>query len=70
VVLVPLRCSPQCAKQPGVAKTTAVGHLERFVADWEREQPLPPVEKKRWRKEKAAITGSTPAGLPETRPSR
>jgi len=44
-------------------EAAAVGHLERFVADWERGQPLPPVEKKRWRKEKVAIIGSGPAGL-------
>jgi len=56
----------QCEKACHMGKrfeAAAVGHLERFVADWEREQPLPPVEKKRWRKEKVAIIGSGPAGL-------
>ena len=40
----------------------AIGHLERYVADWERTQP-PAVAAKLTRKEKIAIIGAGPAGL-------
>ena len=40
----------------------AIGHLERYVADWERTQP-PSVEAKITRKEKIAVIGSGPSGL-------
>jgi glutamate synthase (NADPH/NADH) small chain len=40
----------------------AIGHLERFVADWERTQP-PTVHANITRKEKVAIIGSGPSGL-------
>jgi glutamate synthase (NADPH/NADH) small chain len=40
----------------------AIGHLERFVADWERTQP-PTVEANITRKEKVAIIGAGPSGL-------
>ena len=40
----------------------AIGHLERYVADWERTQPLA-VEAKITRQEKIAIIGAGPAGL-------
>ena len=40
----------------------AIGHLERYVADWERTQP-PNVEAKITRKEKVAIIGAGPSGL-------
>ncbi|MEK7875619.1 MAG: NADPH-dependent glutamate synthase, partial [Pseudomonadota bacterium] len=40
----------------------AIGHLERYVADWERLQP-PSVERKVTRKEKVAIIGAGPSGL-------
>jgi glutamate synthase (NADPH/NADH) small chain len=40
----------------------AIGHLERYVADWERTQP-PSVEAKITRKEKVAIIGAGPSGL-------
>ena len=40
----------------------AIGHLERYVADWERSQP-PNVEAKITRKEKVAIIGAGPSGL-------
>jgi len=40
----------------------AIGHLERYVADWERTQP-PRVEAKITRKEKVAIIGAGPSGL-------
>ncbi|MBI3171616.1 MAG: NAD(P)-dependent oxidoreductase, partial [Hydrocarboniphaga effusa] len=40
----------------------AIGHLERYVADWERTQPLA-VEARITRKEKIAVIGAGPAGL-------
>ena len=40
----------------------AIGHLERFVADWERTQPST-VEARLTRKEKIAVIGAGPAGL-------
>jgi len=40
----------------------AIGHLERYVADWERTQP-PTVQANITRKEKVAIIGAGPSGL-------
>ncbi len=40
-----------------------VGHMERFVADWEREQPADDEIKVPWRDQKVAVIGSGPAGL-------
>jgi len=40
----------------------AIGHLERFVADWERTQP-PTVQANITREEKVAIIGAGPSGL-------
>ena len=40
-----------------------IGHLERFVADWERAQPAEEGTRQPWREEKIAIIGSGPAGL-------
>ena len=40
----------------------AIGHLERYVADWERTQP-PAVAPKLTRKEKIAVIGAGPSGL-------
>ena len=39
-----------------------IGHLERYVADWERTQP-PSVEAKITRPEKIAVIGAGPSGL-------
>lgn len=39
-----------------------IGHLERYVADWERTQP-PSVEAKITRQEKIAVIGAGPSGL-------
>jgi glutamate synthase (NADPH) small chain len=39
-----------------------IGHLERYVADWERSQP-PSVEAKITRQEKIAVIGAGPSGL-------
>ena len=41
----------------------AIGHLERFVADWERHQPANDGTRKPWRVDKIAVIGSGPAGL-------
>ncbi len=40
-----------------------IGHLERFVADWERAQAAEEGIRQPWREEKIAIIGSGPAGL-------
>ncbi len=40
-----------------------VGHMERFVADWEREQPPEEGVPQPWRDQKVAVIGSGPAGL-------
>jgi glutamate synthase (NADPH/NADH) small chain len=41
----------------------AIGHLERFVADWERAQPVGEKPESPWRAERVAVIGSGPAGL-------
>jgi glutamate synthase (NADPH/NADH) small chain len=41
----------------------AIGHLERFVADWERDQPANDGARQPWRDKKIAVIGSGPAGL-------
>jgi len=41
----------------------AIGRLERFVADWEREQGVSLPEKAPGKEQKVAIVGSGPAGL-------
>ncbi len=41
----------------------AIGHLERFVADWERAQPRPDDHPPPWRAERVAMIGSGPASL-------
>ncbi len=43
--------------------SAAIGHLERFVADWERDQPANAGTRQPWRDEKIAVIGSGPAGL-------
>jgi glutamate synthase (NADPH/NADH) small chain len=55
----------QCEKVCHLEKrfrSVGIGHMERFVADWERTQPLSP-PRKPTRKEKIAVIGSGPAGL-------
>lgn len=55
------QCEARCSLA-GRFNPVAIGHLERFVADWERtrtHEPNPQVT----RKEKVAIIGSGPAGL-------
>jgi glutamate synthase (NADPH/NADH) small chain len=43
--------------------SVAIGHLERFVADWERAQPAGEDRAHPWRAERVAVIGSGPAGL-------
>jgi glutamate synthase (NADPH/NADH) small chain len=55
----------QCEAECSMTKNfdpVAIGHLERFVADWERTQP-PNAEVKLTRQEKIAIIGAGPSGL-------
>jgi len=55
----------QCEAECSMIKqfdSVAIGHLERYVADWERTQP-PAVQAELTRKEKIAIIGAGPAGL-------
>ena len=55
----------QCEAECSMTKNfdpVAIGHLERYVADWERSQP-PSVEAKITRKEKIAVIGAGPSGL-------
>lgn len=44
-------------------RPVAVGHLERFVADWERAQTEPPPQQKPTRSQKVVVIGAGPAGL-------
>ena len=56
----------QCELKCHMAKRfnpVAIGHLERFVADWERSQPRKAPPQAPWRKERIAVVGSGPAGL-------
>jgi glutamate synthase (NADPH/NADH) small chain len=43
--------------------SVAIGHLERFVADWERAQPANGERARPWRAQRVAVIGSGPAGL-------
>jgi glutamate synthase (NADPH/NADH) small chain len=55
----------QCEAECSMTKNfdpVAIGHLERYVADWERSQP-PAVEAKITRQEKIAVIGAGPSGL-------
>lgn len=56
----------QCEKYCVLAKKgdpVGIGRLERFVADWEREQGIKPVECAPPTGKKVAVVGSGPAGL-------
>jgi len=55
------QCEAECS-MTNRFEPVAIGHLERFVADWERTQP-PSVESKLTRKEKIAVIGAGPSGL-------
>ncbi len=55
----------QCESECSMVKhhdSVAIGHLERYVADWERTQPLA-VRTAITRKEKIAVIGAGPSGL-------
>jgi glutamate synthase (NADPH/NADH) small chain len=55
----------QCEAECSMTKNfdpVAIGHLERYVADWERSQP-PAVRANITRQEKIAIIGAGPSGL-------
>ncbi|MBK6981968.1 MAG: NADPH-dependent glutamate synthase [Betaproteobacteria bacterium] len=55
------QCEAECSMTQRFSPV-AIGHLERFVADWERTQP-PSVQAKITRTEKIAIIGAGPSGL-------
>jgi glutamate synthase (NADPH/NADH) small chain len=55
------QCEARCSLA-GRFNPVAIGHLERFVADWERTQE-PEVQARIVRPERVAIIGSGPAGL-------
>ena len=55
----------QCESECSLAKRfnpVAIGHLERYVADWERTQP-PTAKAQITRKERIAVIGAGPSGL-------
>ena len=55
------QCEADCSMTTRFT-SVAIGHLERFVADWERTQP-PTVQANITREEKVAIIGAGPSGL-------
>jgi glutamate synthase (NADPH/NADH) small chain len=55
------QCEAECS-MTNRFNPVAIGHLERYVADWERTQ-APTVEAKITRPEKVAIIGAGPSGL-------
>jgi glutamate synthase (NADPH/NADH) small chain len=55
------QCEAECSMTKNF-EPVAIGHLERYVADWERTQP-PAVEAKLTRQEKIAVIGAGPSGL-------
>ena len=55
----------QCESECSLARRfnpVAIGHLERYVADWERTQP-PTAKAQITRKERIAVIGAGPSGL-------
>jgi glutamate synthase (NADPH/NADH) small chain len=55
------QCEAECSLG-GRFEPVAIGHLERYVADWERTQPIV-ARPSRTRAEKVAIIGAGPSGL-------
>jgi glutamate synthase (NADPH) small chain len=55
------QCEALCSLHRN-ADPVGIGHLERYVADWERTQP-PSVQAKITRREKMAVIGAGPSGL-------
>ena len=68
---LPAICGRVCPKRNNVKKCilnkmgdpVAIGRLERFVADWERQEGIQVSEKAKSNGKKVAIIGSGPAGL-------
>lgn len=56
-----LQCEEQCS-MGGRFEPVAIGHLERFVADWERTQP-PAAAPAPTKAQKIAVIGAGPSGL-------
>ena len=56
-----IQCEAECSMTKNF-DPVGIGHLERYVADWERTQP-PAVQAKLTRAEKIAVIGSGPSGL-------
>lgn len=56
-----IQCESECSMVKR-CESVAIGHLERFVADWERTRPLA-VMAATTRKEKIAVIGAGPSGL-------
>jgi glutamate synthase (NADPH/NADH) small chain len=55
------QCEAECSLNKH-SDPVGIGHLERYVADWERTQP-PAVQSKPTRQEKIAVIGAGPSGL-------
>jgi len=55
------QCEAECSMTERF-EPVAIGHLERYVADWERTQP-PAVKANITRSEKIAVIGAGPSGL-------
>ena len=55
------QCEAECSLTQHF-DSVAIGHLERYVADWERTQPQA-VEAKLTRQQKIAVIGAGPSGL-------
>jgi len=56
-----LQCESECS-MGGRFRPVAIGHLERYVADWERSQPVT-VRPRITRAERIAVIGAGPSGL-------
>lgn len=58
------QCEARCIRRKGASSSVAIGHLERFVADWARQhRPLSAVQTAPPTGHKVAVIGSGPAGL-------
>lgn len=57
------QCEQHCIRGKGAGCSVAIGHLERFVADWARSQPDAPIARPAPSGYRVAVVGSGPAGL-------
>ncbi len=58
------QCEQQCVRSKGAGCSVAVGHLERFVADWARDHVAPASSSNvKHTGFRVAVVGSGPAGL-------